>query len=690
MSNTELISNRIPNKTRTSANASLLSAPIDANPSTKIKLKFYIETYGCQMNLSDSEIVRSILISAGHEPCSELSEADLVLTNTCAIRENAESKVWHRLNYFHSIRKRNRAEQRKLNGHSKSRRRGNKQYTPVVGILGCMAERLKDRLLLEDSVDFVCGPDAYRDIPLLLDGIVNAGQKQANTMLSFEETYADISPVREVDRASAFVSIMRGCNNMCSFCIVPFTRGRERSRPMASILGEVKALSDKGVKEVVLLGQNVNGYHDTSNESAELFPTSTYKATPGFNNLYRSKKRDLPGARFPDLLHAIADVNSEMRVRFTSPHPKDFPLEVLSAIASRPNICSSVHLPVQSGSSSALQRMRRGYSRESFLDLVDRVRSTIPGVSISTDIIAGFCEESEEEHEDTLSLLRAVGFDQAFMYAYSLRDRTHAAHTMEDNVPEPVKKRRLHEIIATYREELLRKNVAEETGQLRLVLVEGPSSKSTPELPMFTGRTDGNKRVVFPATALLPADALLEYALKVSGNREESGASGAKGEIDAETYSPGACNFAQLGKLLRAAPSLQQYQTEELAGLLARGLRLAGAGEAGQHPLTELATGSIGVTLVESVESLDPAHASAAGRRCTSNASTSSGAGLDRVSRVVEPAVKPPEAVEPEAVVGQYVAVRVLKADTPTMRGVALGLSGISHFQRLCDILGNH
>mmetsp|Transcript_58258 Transcript_58258/g.102480 ORF Transcript_58258/g.102480 Transcript_58258/m.102480 type:complete len:440 (-) Transcript_58258:39-1358(-) len=347
-------------------------------------------------------------------------------------------------------------------------------------------------------------------MPALVDNLVTAGQKQANTLLSFDETYADISPVREVNTASAFVSIMRGCNNMCSFCIVPFTRGRERSRPIDSILKEVQNLSNNGVKEVVLLGQNVNGYHDSSEESAAKFPASTYQIAEGFNNMYRSKKRDLPGARFADLLHAIADINPDMRIRFTSPHPKDFPTEALAAVANRTNICNSIHLPAQSGSTSMLQRMRRGYSREAYLALVKQIREMIPDVSISTDLIAGFCDETEEEHQDTLSLIREVKFDQAFMYAYSLRDRTHAAHTMSDNVPPEVKQRRLQEIIDTYRETLIEKNSVEEFGRLNLVLVEGLATKSTKENPIFTGRTEGNKRILFPASDLIPAFAARE------------------------------------------------------------------------------------------------------------------------------------------------------------------------------------
>lgn len=567
------------------------SPQVDSKPISSSSLKFYIETYGCQMNLSDSEIVRSILIDSGYEACSDVESTDIILTNTCAVRENAESKVWNRLKFFQSIRKKNRVKGRR--------------FSPIVGVLGCMAERLKEKLLLEDSVDFVCGPDSYRDIPSLLQSIVNVGQKQANTMLSFDETYADIKPVREVNSASAFVSIMRGCNNMCSFCIVPFTRGRERSRPMASILSEIKALSDTGVKEVVLLGQNVNGYHDTSDASSAQFPVSAYKvSSSGFTNLYQSRNRDKAGARFADLLHSVADINPNMRIRFTSPHPKDFPAEVLEAISSRTNICKSIHLPVQSGSSSMLHRMRRGYSREAYLELVRSFRELIPGVSISTDVIAGFCDETEEEHRDTLSLLAEVRFDQAFMYTYSLRDRTHAAHNMVDNVPEDVKKRRLQEIIDTYRSSLLLKNTLEETGQLRLVLVEGHSTKSTPQRSLFTGRTEGNKRVVFPASGLLPLCSLLSI-LRGRG--------------------------VDVGSTVIAAPVASASAEVRSSMAACTVFNLVGVSEQEVSGMADYL-------------SLD-------------------------------------------AVVGQYAVVRVVRADSSTLRGVAIGSTTLEDFYRLKELL---
>eukprot|EP01041_Mallomonas_annulata_P008550 gene8550-17637_t len=372
-------------------------------PSTNIPilpLKFFIETYGCQMNVSDTEIVRSLLLSSGHTASSDIDDADIILVNTCAIRENAEAKIWHRLTYFQSMRNKNRLTKLKPSRY------------PLVGVLGCMAERLKTKLLEEKSVDFVCGPDAYRDIARLIDVAATTDQKAANVQLSLEETYADISPVREASNTSAFVSIMRGCNNMCSYCIVPFTRGRERSRPLDSIVNEVVALAETGVREIVLLGQNVNSYHDNSEHSMAAYPESSYHASSGFSNIY--KARDGPGARFSDLLEAVSVAVPETRIRFTSPHPKDFPDEVLDLVANRPNICASLHLPAQSGSSSVLQRMRRGYTREAYDALVERVRRVIPGVGISSDFISGFCGETEEEHQQTLSLLRSVRFDQAY------------------------------------------------------------------------------------------------------------------------------------------------------------------------------------------------------------------------------------------------------------------------------------
>ncbi len=512
-----------------------LDVDLDSVQSRLSGMKYFIETYGCQMNVSDSEIVRSILHENGHVLASSAENADIVMLNTCAIRENAEGKIWGRLSYFQHLRR----ERKSMLGNRKIRKALEQQGVstrskPFVGVLGCMAERLKDRLLDEESVDFVVGPDAYRDIPRLVDTVSSTGQKEANTRLSLEETYADIAPVREAESCSAFVSIMRGCNNMCSYCIVPFTRGRERSRQTNSIVREIKQLIEQGVKEVCLLGQNVNGFHDSSRESAELYPSTTYQAAKGFSNIYKGKSRDAPGARFADLLETVASLDPELRVRFTSPHPKDFSDDVLSAIAKYPNICKSLHLPAQSGSSSVLERMRRGYSREAYLDLFNRAKEIIPGVTISTDMITGFCGETEQEHEDSLSLMEQCAFDQGFLFAYSLREKTHAdrSELMSDDVPEEIKQRRLQEVIEVFRRQLQLRNSTTETFQCRLVLVEGHATRSTPESPMLTGRTDGNKRVIFPAhNAVLPCGSVGTESVKELERFLESEARAIKEDI---------------------------------------------------------------------------------------------------------------------------------------------------------------
>lgn len=405
--------------------------------------RFYIETYGCQMNFADSEIVNSILMEDGMEPVQSAEEADVIFVNTCSIRENAETRVWNRLKEFRSLKK--------------------EKGDLTVGVLGCMAERIRDQIIdQEQLVDIVVGPDAYRDIPNLL-AEVDDGRKAVNVLLSLEETYADISPVRTSDNGvSAFVSIMRGCDNMCAFCVVPFTRGRERSRPLKSILGEIQQLSDQGYKEVTLLGQNVNSY----------------------------QYEDID---FTQLMDEASKVDPEMRFRFSSPHPKDFPEPLLHLIAERPNLCSYIHIPAQAGSNTTLERMRRPYTREQYLKLTDRMREIIPGVSLSTDIITGFCDETEEEHADTMSLMKKVRFDLAYMFAYSERERTLAHRKYEDNVPEEVKKRRLTEIIEQQMN-IQEENNEQEIGRRHLVLVEGESKRSSEQL---SGRTDTNKMVVF-------------------------------------------------------------------------------------------------------------------------------------------------------------------------------------------------
>jgi tRNA-2-methylthio-N6-dimethylallyladenosine synthase len=416
------------------------------NTSTKRKTEnksFFIETYGCQMNFNDSEIVNSIMLNRGHSPAETPESADIIFVNTCSIRDNAEQRVWARLKYFNSIKK-------------------NQNDDLIVGMLGCMAERLKEEVLeREKLVDMVVGPDAYRDIPGLLDE-VESGQKAVNVILSLEETYADISPVRTTGNGvSAFVTIMRGCDNMCAFCVVPFTRGRERSRPKESILNEIRDLSEKGYKEVTLLGQNVNSYN-------------------------------FEGTTFANLMYEASQINPEIRFRFSSPHPKDFPDELLHVIADQPNVCNYIHIPAQSGNNEVLKRMRRPYTREQYLKLIEKMRTIIPGLSLSTDIITGFCGETEEQHKDTVDLMGHVQFDLAYMFAYSERGRTLAERKFEDDVPEDVKKRRLSEIITTHRTGAKISNDAE-VGKRHLILVEGPSKRSDKQL---CGRTDTNKMVI--------------------------------------------------------------------------------------------------------------------------------------------------------------------------------------------------
>ncbi|KAM6927886.1 mitochondrial tRNA methylthiotransferase CDK5RAP1 [Xenentodon cancila] len=411
-------------------------------------------------------------------------QADVVLLVTCSIREKAEQTIWNRLQQLTAMKK------KRLRTSSPMK----------IGILGCMAERLKTELLeREKLVDVLAGPDAYRDLPRLLT-TADGGQQASNVLLSLEETYADIIPVHHASQGrSAFVSIMRGCDNMCSYCIVPFTRGRERSRPVSSILEEVCTLSDQGVKEVTLLGQNVNSYRDTSEQ--QFGGSDLSKLSRGFETIYRTKRG---GLRFSDLLDQVSRIDPDMRIRFTSPHPKDFPDEVLQLIAERGNICKQIHLPAQSGSSRVLKAMRRGYTREAYLDLVKNIQRIIPDVSLSSDFISGFCGETEDDHRQTLSLIREVGYNVGFLFAYSMREKTRAFHRLEDDVPAEVKRRRLEECISVFREEASKVNAAL-VGSVQLVLVEGESKRSAEDL---CGRTDGNTKVIFPredATAQ-PAD----------------------------------------------------------------------------------------------------------------------------------------------------------------------------------------
>jgi len=438
--------------------------------------KFYIEVYGCQMNVNDTEILNSILTNTGYERTSTIEDANIVFLVTCAIRENAESRIWERLKFLRHYRT-----------------KVNKETPPMVGVLGCMAERLKSKLLEQDRlVDIVCGPDAYRSIPHLISLAENK-DGVANVMLSADETYADVMPIRlDNDSVNGWVSVMRGCNNMCSFCIVPFTRGNERSRPIETILNEVRYLSEQGVKEVTLLGQNVNSYRDMSDTSVYGTDIGSQLSNAGFNTIY---KRKSGGVRFTELLDHVSLIDPDMRIRFTSPHPKDFPVDLLHLISERPNICNSVHMPIQSGSTSMLSRMRRGYSREAYLELVANMRKIIPDVWISSDFITGFCDETEQEHRDTVTLMEEVGYDMAFMFAYSMREKTHAHRKYTDNVPDDVKARRLNEIIQTFHRvaQTKTKNLI---GTLQHVLVDSDVPKvKNGVTTKLSGRTDGGHKV---------------------------------------------------------------------------------------------------------------------------------------------------------------------------------------------------
>ena len=381
------------------------------------------------------------------------------MVNTCSIREKAEQKVKQRLHELGRL-------------------------GPKIAVLGCMAERLKSSLFDEGLADIVVGPDGYRSLPTLIQAVLLEGDENAiNVQLSTEETYADITPLRQKG-ISAYLSIMRGCNNMCSFCVVPFTRGRERSRPMKSIISEVSTLYDQGVREVTLLGQNVNSYLD-STESSLVTP---HKNSEGFRELY--KLRNGPGARFHNLLEGLADAQPGMRFRFTSPHPKDFPDELIDVMKEYPNVCKHIHLPLQSGSDRILHSMRRYYTQAAYLRLVEKLRTSIDGLAISTDIISGFCGETEEDHMETLRVIRQSRYEQAFMFAYSMRSKTHAFNNMVDDVPEEVKKRRLAEIVQLAKSIQGEENL-KEVGKVYEVLVEGPAKKGG-----WTGKTTHNKRVI--------------------------------------------------------------------------------------------------------------------------------------------------------------------------------------------------
>ena len=425
--------------------------------------KMYIESYGCQMNFSDSEIVASILTKEGFSTTPNLEDADIVFVNTCSIREKAEQTVRNRLKVYNAIKKKQNPKM-------------------LVGVLGCMAERLKEKFLEEEKlVDMVVGPDAYRDLPNLIEE-VNDGRKAVNVILSKEETYAEISPFRLGGNGiTAFVSITRGCDNMCTFCVVPFTRGRERSRDPKSIVQECQQLVTDGYKEVTLLGQNVDSY---------LWHGGGLKKD--FNKL--SKKEQEKSTNFAQLLAMVAEVSPELRVRFSTSHPKDMQDDVLHTIANYDNICNYIHLPVQSGNSRILELMNRGYSREWYLNRIESIRKIIPDCAISMDIISGFCSETEDEHQDTLSLMDIVKYDFGYMFSYSERPNTQAQRKLEDDVPEDVKKRRLQEIIEKQMGHSLIRN-KNHVGKTHKVLVEGVSKKSKDEL---FGRNTQNTVIVFP------------------------------------------------------------------------------------------------------------------------------------------------------------------------------------------------
>ncbi|MBC7914655.1 MAG: tRNA (N6-isopentenyl adenosine(37)-C2)-methylthiotransferase MiaB [Pyrinomonadaceae bacterium] len=442
---------------------------LETVPSKHTGRKLYIESYGCAMNFSDSEIVASIMTDMGFETTSEYREADVIFINTCSIRENAEQKVRNRLREFGAVKKQNRNLQ--------------------VGVLGCMAERLKAKFLEEEKlVDLVVGPDSYRDLPNLI-GSVDDGNKAVNVLLSREETYADISPVRlNTNGITAFVSIMRGCDNMCSFCVVPFTRGRERSRDPYSIVKEAEELFEAGYREVTLLGQNVDSYKWASQ------PLSSDSVLVSHNDSLSAGKSLGEVVNFAKLLQLVATISPDLRVRFSTSHPKDITDEVLYTIAKYDNICNYIHLPVQSGNSRVLDLMNRTYDREWYMERVNAIRRIIPECAISTDVITGFCTETEEEHQETISMMDFVQYDFAYMFMYSERPGTLAAKRYKDDIGEDVKLRRLQEVVAKQQQHS-HGRLKLQLGKIQKVLIEGFSKKSKQH---YAGRNDHNAMVVFP------------------------------------------------------------------------------------------------------------------------------------------------------------------------------------------------
>ena len=448
--------------------------------------KLLIETYGCQMNVADSEVVASVMRMAGYEPCEDVDQADAVFLNTCSVRDNAEQKIIHRLQALHALRKKGRRL--------------------ILGVLGCMAERVKDELLEKHHADLVAGPDAYLSLPDLV-AQAEVGQKAINIDLSLTETYGDIMPERFCgSKISGFVSITRGCNNFCHFCIVPYTRGRERSRNVQSIINECLDLQKRGFKEVTLLGQNVNSYKakrdasgDTERPNSELeeFETQTRNkaiATKDIKSTEAEADFNKDYVFFPELLRTVARAVPDMRIRFSTPHPKDMSDATLRVIAEEPNVCRHIHLPVQSGSDVILKKMNRKYNREWYINRVKAIHDIIEDCAISTDIFAGYCGETEEDHQLSLSLMRKVGYDSSFMFKYSERPGTYASRHLEDNIPEETKIRRLNEMIELQNELSLKANEAW-VGREADILLEGVSKRSREEL---FGRTEQNKVVIIP------------------------------------------------------------------------------------------------------------------------------------------------------------------------------------------------
>jgi tRNA-2-methylthio-N6-dimethylallyladenosine synthase len=445
--------------------------------------KLFLESYGCAMNFADSEIIASIMKKDGFESTDKEEEADLIFLNTCAIRDNAELKIWARLKSFRQTKRKN--------------------PDLLIGVLGCMAERLKTKLLEQEKlVDIVVGPDSYRDVPNLVKK-AEGGQKAVNVLLSREETYAEISPVRLGSNGiSAFISIMRGCDNMCSFCVVPFTRGRERSRDPETILNEVRALIDDGYKDITLLGQNVDSYFWSGGGLKKDLPAETVQAALE-NKLPEEEQKKY--VTFADLLDRCAKLNPDLRIRFSTSNPRDMTDAVLHVMAKHDNIAKYVHLPVQSGNSRILEKMNRGYSREEYMERINSIRRILPEAGISSDIITGFCSETEEEHRETLSIMEWAGFDYSYMFKYSERPGTAAGKKFTDDISEEVKSRRLNEII-TLQTSLSHESNKKDLGKTFKVLAESVSKRSDDHL---SGRSSHNKVVIFPRSNFNPGDYVL-------------------------------------------------------------------------------------------------------------------------------------------------------------------------------------